>query len=382
MDRRTFLKKTSGAAAGAAVAGLVPELTQEAAAQAAGSVPGIKVAAPANPGKLVRVTYPGTVKGGKIKSRKILNGDMARTMVHRALTEFTGQPDAVKALGQFIKADDVVGLKVNCLGSPGASSHPDITYAVADLCQKLGVTEDRIIIYDQYGSRMQRGGYKLTDKKGKIRVIRHWGRSPGRQDPKWGYGPMTDTPAGPTRFAKILDMVTAIIAFPVPKDHDFTGVTGAMKNMAFGNIEVVPKFHCNKGYGWIDGKKSRKKGTCQPVCKWGACSVARMYAAPQITSKIRLHIADATSVLFHGGPQYQARWTKAYDSVIIATDPVALDALFLKIVDEHRAAKKMVPINEIKRPRRRPAVHIAHAEAMGLGIADPAKWDYREVTIS
>ena len=97
---------------------------------------------------------------------------------------------------------------------------------------------------------------------------------------------------------------------------------------------------------------------------------------------MRLHIADATGVLYHGGPQYQARWTAVYDSVIVADDPVAMDALFVKIINELRAAKKMVPIDEIKRPRRRPAAYIAHAEAMGLGIADPAKWDYKEVTIA
>lgn len=375
MDRRTFLKQTTGAAAGVAVAGVVPELTSTACATVQG-------AAPAHPGKMVRVTLPGTVKNGKIKGRKILHEDKARALVHRALTEFTGKADPVQALGEFIKPDDVVGLKMSCLGSPGAATHPDITFAVVDLCKQLGVTEDRIIIYDQYGSRMQRGGYKLKERKGQVRVLRHWGRSSGKQDPKWGYGPKTMTPAGPTRFAKILDQVTAVIAFPVPKDHDLTGVTGAMKNMGFGNIDVVPKFHCNKGYGWVDGKKVKQKGNCQPVCKWGACNVARLYASPEITSKVRLHIADATGVLYHGGPQYQARWTAVYDSVIVADDPVAMDALFVKIINELRAAKKMVPIDEIKRPRRRPAAYIAHAEAMGLGIADPAKWDYKEVTIA
>ena len=379
IDRRTFLRQASGAAAGCAVGALVPELTPEAQAEAAAVA---KVPAPADPGKLVRVTYPGTVKGGKIKGRKILVGEKARALVRRALTEFTGEADPVKALGRYVTKDDVVGLKVNCLGSPGAATHPDIAFAVVEMCKELGVPDDNIIVYDQYGSRMRRGGYKLSDRKGQVKVIRHWGQSSSKQDPKWGYGPKTMTPAGPTRFAKILDKVTAIINLPIPKDHDLAGVTGALKNMGFGNIAVVPKFHCNKGYGWVNGEKVKKKGLCQPVCKWGACSVARLYAAPEITSKVRLHIADATGVLYHGGPQYQARWTAVYDSVIVATDPVAMDGLFLKIINEHRAAKKMVPIDEIKRPRRRPAAFIGHAEAMGLGVADPAKWDYKEVTFA
>ena len=125
IDRRTFLRQASGAAAGCAVGALVPELTPDAHAEAAAAAP---VAAPADPGKLVRVTHPGTVKGGKI-----LVGDKARALVRRALTEFTGEADPVKALGRYVTKDDVVGLKVNCLGSPGAATHPDITFAVVEM---------------------------------------------------------------------------------------------------------------------------------------------------------------------------------------------------------------------------------------------------------
>ena len=373
IDRRSFLKQAGGVAAGCAVGALAPELASEALASGTG---------PANPGKLVRVHGPGTVKGGRIKGRKYLLEEKAVALVHRALTEFTGESDPVAALGKFVNKDDVVGLKVNCLGSPGAATHPDITFAVVDLLRKIGISDDNVIVYDQYGSRMRKGGYKLSDRKGKVKVIRHWGQSSSKQDPKWGYQGKTMTPAGPTRFAKVLDKVTAVINLPVPKDHDLTGVTGALKNMAFGNIAVVPKFHCNKPYGWVDGKKIKKGGTCQPECKWGGCSVARMYSAPEITQKVRLHLADATGVLYHGGPQYQAKWTAVYDSVIIATDPVAMDSLFLRIIDEHRAKKGLKPIDQIKRPRRRPAAFIGHAAAMGLGVADPEKQDYREVELA
>lgn len=373
VDRRGFLMKAGGAAAGCAVAGLLP-----AGVQAAGAPP----PGPAHPGKLVRVHAAGAVVGGKIAGRKKLDGAKVKAMVARALTEFTGLPDPVRALGRFVTKDDTVALKVNTLGSPGAATSPEVTFAVADLLQALGVPADRIIVYDQYASRMQKAGFRLADKAGAVRVIRHQGASAGAEDPKWGYGAETMTPAGPTRFAKVLERVTAVINLPVPKDHDLTGVTGAIKNMAYGNIDVVPKFHCNKPWGWVDGRKVAKDGSCQPECKWGACSVVRMYSAPEITSKVRLHLADATGVLYHGGPQYQPAWTVAYDSVIVATDPVALDSLFLRIVDEHRTRNGMKPLNEVARPRRRPAAFIAHGQALGLGIADPARQDYKEVELA
>ena len=371
LDRRRFLAQSGTAAAGLALAGLAPGTAH------AADAPWLDV-----PGKLVRVTLPGAVKGGKVRSRKILVGDSGKRLVEKALTTFTGEKTAVDALKRFVSADDVVGIKVNCLGSPGLATHPDIAFALADLCQQVGVTPDRLIIYDQYGSRMRRGGYKLRDRKGKIRVIRHWGQSSAKEDPRWGYNKTTMTPAGPAKFCKILDEVTAVINLPVVKDHDLTGVTGAMKNVAYGHIKVVPRFHCNKGYGYIDGKKVTKKGNCQPVCKWEHCNVARMYSHAPLKDKVRFHLADATAVLYQGGPQHQARFTDVYDSVILSTDPVAMDSFILRIVDEHRARHKMVPINEIKRPRRRPAAFIAHAQALGLGIADPAKQSLEEVQLA
>ena len=367
VNRRDFLTTATATATGVALVGLLPRDAH---------------AAPLSvPGKVVRVHGPGTVKGGKVKGRKVLDGERARALVHRALTAFTGDKTPADALRRFVGADDVVGLKVNCLGSPGMATHPDVTFAVADLLQEIGVAPDRIIVFDQYGSRMQKGRYRLKDKKGEIRVIRHWGASARKEDPRWGYGEQTMTPAGPTRFCKIVDQVTAIIGLPVPKDHDLNGITGALKNVAYGCIDVVSKFHCNKGYGWVVGKKVKKGGTCQPECKWGHCSVARLYSDPRLKDKVRLHVADATAVLYNGGPQFQAKWTDVYDSVLVATDPVAMDAVFLRIIEEHRARHQMKPLAEVKRPKRRPPVFIRHAEELGLGVADPAKVKLEELEL-
>jgi hypothetical protein len=61
---------------------------------------------------------------------------------------------------------------------------------------------------------------------------------------------------------------------------------------------------------------------------------------------------------------------------------VALDSLLLRIIDEHRVRHGMAPVNEVARPRRRPAAYIAHAEALGLGVADPKRQEYREVELA
>ena len=361
LDRRRFLTTATATATGVALGGLVPGM-------ALGGEKALSV-----PGKVVRVHAPGAVKGGKVRGRKVLVAERGRELVRRALVAFTGEATPEAALRRFVAPDDVVGLKVNCLGSPGMASHPDITFALAELLQAIGVAPERIFVFDQYGSRMQKAGYRLSEGKGKVQVIRHQGASASKDDPRWGYGESVMTPAGPIRFAKLVEQLTAIIGLPVPKDHDLNGVTGAIKNVAFGCIDTPSKLHCNKGVGWVAGEKVKKAGTCQPACKWGHCSVPRLYSDPRLKDKVRFHLADATAVLYHGGPQFQAQWTDAYDSVLLATDPVAMDATILRIVDEHRVRHGLLPISEIKRPRARPAAFIAHAAQLGLGVADPVR---------
>jgi hypothetical protein len=114
-------------------------------------------------GKLVEITAPGATT-----NVTKTNEEVVIKMVAEALTKFTGESDPVKAIGRFIKTDDVVGIKVNALGSPFASVHPATAFALAELCHKLGIAKNKIYIYDQYGSRMRKAKFKPLREKAKI----------------------------------------------------------------------------------------------------------------------------------------------------------------------------------------------------------------------
>jgi hypothetical protein len=98
---------------------------------------------------------------------------------------------------------------------------------------------------------------------------------------------------------------------------------------------------------------------------------------PPIRAKIRLHICDATTAQYEGGPSFMPQWTWPYNGLLVARDPVALDYTGWQIIERKRAEKGMKPLKEMK---REPAYIATAADAQHrLGINDPKRIDVVEV---
>ena len=81
--------------------------------------------------------------------------------------------------------------------------------------------------------------------------------------------------------------------------------------------------------------------------------------------------------LFHGkGPHhYQAKYTWPYNGLIVGTDPVAVDATGVRILEEKRKA-----FFGREEPLSVPPKHIRVAETRyHLGISDPARIDIKRI---
>ncbi len=318
MDRRQFLAAGAAAAAVAALPrrGRADELMSR-------------------PGEVVQVFRPGVTDG-----RDVVHPEAARALLDDALRRFGGKDDPADVLAEYVDPADTVGLKVNALAAPGHPFHPVFAWRLVDHLRALGVPDDRIIIYDQYGDRMQKSGYRLqrSAKRG-VRVVNH--RSVGYRTREVDFDRVRAL-----RWTRVLDEVTAIINLCVPKDHDLAGVTGALKNMAFGNIDRVPEFH-------------------QVIHE----AIVWMYAQPEILGRTRLTICDATRVLYEGGPQDQPRHRVPYDAMLVSEDPVAMDWAILDIVNAHRADHGLQPVEHAPnaRGKARPPDFLPLAVAGGLG---------------
>ncbi len=288
------------------------------------------------PGELLALRRPGLARRDRI--------DVAATTraLDDALMAFTGAADPVAALGRYVFAEDRVALKVNALAAPGHPFHPALAWHLAGHIVKLGVPPDRIVIYDQYPTRMRRSGYRFVDRPGRVACVHHKMRGYVEREVHHPDGQRK------LRWCRVLEEATAVLDLIVPKDHDLAGVTGALKNMAFGNVDHVPEFHRDIHH-----------------------AIPWMYGQPEIRDKTRLIIADATRVTYDKGPQDQPKHRAVADAIMVGEDPVAMDWAVLELVNIERVKRRLAPIEKTQRPPS----FLARATEMGLGAPfDRQRW--------
>ena len=119
--------------------------------------------------------------------------------------------------------------------------------------------------------------------------------------------------------------------------------------------------------------------------------IAVMCASPLVRSKAVLHIMDGIRAVYHGGPfGWNPEFVWEAKTLLIGTDPVAVDRIELEIVEQKRrevgvpslwdrAPKYLGTSGDIQRtalknPFYREPNHIRTASQLGLG-----KWDLKEI---
>ena len=101
-----------------------------------------------------------------------------------------------------------------------------------------------------------------------------------------------------------------------------------------------------------------------------------------IREKTVLHILDGIKALYHGGPGIRnPQFVWEHKTMYFATDPVALDRVGWKVIDEKRQQVGMKSIAESKPDAHstflnRQPEHVEIAGALGLG-----EWDEKKVEI-
>jgi Domain of unknown function (DUF362) len=147
----------------------------------------------------------------------------------------------------------------------------------------------------------------------------------------------------------VFQKATALINVRPMRTHHWSGVGTCIKNYIL--------FHPNPPQ-WHDN----------------ACAnLAGIWKLPLVEGKTRLNVLVMLSPLFHGkGPHhFHAEYTWNYNGLIVGSDPVAVDATGLRILEAKRRAH--FGKNE---PFSTPVTHLEVAEKKyGLGYADPAKID-------
>ena len=266
---------------------------------------------------------------------KQINAAVVREMVHAVVCRLAGKQKPEEAWAVYIRKDDVVGIKVSSKFGVGAATHPEVTAAIVEGCRMAGVPDDKIIVWDFEDKHLSISGYTINRGPGvKYRGVNADG---------WEDQP-TAIHTCQGRLAKILTReITALVNAPILKSHPIAGFTNCLKNH-YGSFHNPQEAH---GVG------------CDPF-------MACLNNLPVIREKSRLMLSDVLLPVADRGPQPAPQFVWEYKGILASADPVAIDAVALKILDEQRAKIG-------KPPASAKAKCLLTAAQMGLGTADMAK---------
>jgi uncharacterized protein (DUF362 family) len=265
-------------------------------------------------------------------------------LLDRALMACYGRDNPLEAWKKAVRPGETVGLKVNCLGGRGMSTSVVLVDAICERLQQAGIREEDIVIWDRLESDLESGGFRA---RGKVRCIGN--DSAGYEDDLEEFGSV-----GSLLSRTLTRTCDAVINLPVLKDHGITGMTAALKNL-FGAIHNPNKYHPNGGDPYI----------------------ADVNMLAPLRRKVRLHLCDAFTAQYEGGPSCMPQWQWAYNGLLVSGDPVALDYTAWQIIERKRAEKGM---KSLAAAQRAPSYIATAADARHqLGTNDPHRIERLEV---
>jgi uncharacterized protein (DUF362 family) len=268
-------------------------------------------------------------------------------LLDNAVRGYFNVDTAVEAWRRVARPGEVVGLKVNCLAGKGISTRVELVEAICERLREAGVPAKNIVVWDRLNVDLESAGFRPSTNPNRVRYM-------GNDALGYGSELQTHGNAGSLICRTLTDVCDAVINLPVLKDHGIVGATMALKNM-FGAIHNPNKYHLNVGDPYV----------------------ADVYMLEPIRRKVRLHLCDAITAQYEGGPSFMPQWTWPFNGLLVAQDPVALDATGWRIIEQKRAERGMPPLKALK---REPA-YIARAAspAYRLGVCEAARIERVEI---
>jgi uncharacterized protein (DUF362 family) len=348
-------------------------------------VPTYKVVTPfpqsAHPG--MPGPYPGQVV--KVHSDRSLdlpadrvNQDVVRRMLAAGMKSLTGDAREDDAWRRFISPEDVVGIKVNCSGAPRICSAPEIVGAIAERLISIGVPASHIYVYERFENQLRTVPYAKFLPQG----VTIWAAEESRGT-ILGYDPRVyvetnffgeeDTRSNLSRL--VSEKLTKIVNVPNAKEHQASGVTGCLKNIAYGDFSNVARSH-----------QFEKTNTYS--------FIGTLAATEPVRSRVVLNIMDGLRGVWHAGPFSNDPRFRFYPKLMMfGTDPVAMDRQLIDLIEAKRKAEGANSIFDRSREQlgdnrdirknhfiREPG-HIEYASHLGLGVYDEQKIQVRTVEL-
>ncbi len=243
-----------------------------------------------------------------------------------------------------------VGLKVYTGSGPGLATPVSLVHAVIEHLVERGFSRDDIFMIDQNETRLRQGGFLpnlgdggMTFEGHSVYIL----ETGDHYDDLWFY----DSPLPPRREVArvahrrgefsfeqneegrrsylpkplLLD-VDFWINLPVYTDHPVLGINGALTNATLWNASNTARFFHSKTSG--------------------AAAVAEMAAIPELAEKWLFSLVSLERYQFVGGPAFRSLYTASEPTLLLGADPVAMDSLMFRKINERRKERKFPEIEE------------------------------------
>ncbi len=291
---------------------------------------------PDAPSRVVRTHHAGVWDGETLVPEAI------RQMLDASITALTGLDDPLAAWQALFAPTERIAIKVNVFTED--STHVPLVMTVAKCLQEAGVPGEQIVIFDRYTLELESAGYTINrDGPG----VRCYGSD-------MGYTTGWTLDGTDIALSNILLACNALINIPILKTASAAaGISFALKNH-YGTFDKPALFHGNRF----------------------AAGVSGLNALPPLKDRARLVIGDLLTMETRR-ERYGFQIIGGNGALLMAFDPVALDAVGLRIADEvlTTAGRDTTAMKE-------GAVHwLAACAELGLGTNDPAHIELTEVNL-
>jgi hypothetical protein len=325
IDRRDFLKLLAGGAVSAALLKLGGPL--------AAQVSTLGTTAenqPFLPDKslVIRIRCP------KVIGFEGLNRRLLREMITYGLNELVGVDSLPVAIKELFSKKDTIGFKFNSSHARALGTNVCLAEELLRILTHHGYDPGRILFIETQPAD------DTLPKCGKV---------------QFGWGKEISFGSGKDSFASVLDQVTALVNVGTLKANAVAGMSGCLKNMAYGLIKHPARFHAHH---------------CTPY-------IADIYNLPIIRDKVRFNLLSALRILLRDDQINLQNALTEEHTLLFGRDVVAVDATGFEILDSTRKKKGFKPlVEEEDFPRQ-----LIVAAQKGLGVYHPDQIQVKGIDI-
>ena len=304
--------------------------------------------------------------------------DRIKTNFDLLLATAGGSSDPAVAWKKWIKPGQRIGIKISSMPGKIMGTRLPLVDAIVTSLLKAGHDPADILIFDRYAIEMQDAGWAIGLRPDRVRVTAIWPQE--GYDPHvfyhcpflgqliWGdlefkgqqWDSSNDGDKGQistqSYFSKIVTQkVDVLINVPVLTTRDGIGVYGAIANLPLGVIDNQRRFF-KPFFGHEE-------------------NIADLATHKALRGKWVLTIMDGLLGQYAGGPHFDPKYVWPQSTLWLSEDPVGLDTLALKLINERR------PPENIKVIDPDDTAYLKSCTNLGFGSTDLSHDRVRELAL-